>query len=301
MYNYTDGVRALNLITNKVCMKLGIYTNSIKDESFRHTREFLKLLKAEEIPFAVSRELSRNFPDEEIYESFEEIGMLVVFGGDGTLLRVAKQIAAYELPILGINLGTLGFLSEVENDQYLDCIRSIKRGDYRIEYRTMLEMKLNKKVYSALNEVTVSRENSPDSFHKVIRLEAYSNRNLIDRFVADGVIIATPTGSTAYSLSAGGPILMPSLNAKVITPIAAHSLHSRPVVLSDSEVVTIKLLETGCRVAVSVDGEVVQCVDGESSIQIVSAQHRAKFVRFPSTPNFYEKLLDKLNKWSTTL
>lgn len=281
-------------------MKLGIYTNSIKDEAFCHTREFLALLRKENVPFAVSRDMSEHFPGEECFDSFDQIEMLVVFGGDGTLLNVAKRTAFFELPILGINLGTLGFLTEVENDQYLECIRALKSGNYHIEYRTMLEMKLNKKLYFALNEVTVSRENAVDGLHKVIRLEAYSNENLIDRFVADGVIVATPTGSTAYSLSAGGPILMPSLNAKVITPIAAHSLHSRPVVLSDSEVVTIKLLETGCKVAVSVDGEVVQCVSGESKIQIISAHNRAKFVRF-SASNFYEKLLGKLNKWSTTL
>lgn len=281
-------------------MKLGIYTNSLKDQAFCHTREFIGLLRQENVPFAISKEMAVHFPDEESFESFDQVEMLVVFGGDGTLLNIVKRAASFELPILGINLGTLGFLTEVENDQYLECIRALKDGNYHIEYRSMLEIKLNKKKYLALNEVTVSRENEIDGRHKVIRLEAYSNENLIDRFVADGVIVATPTGSTAYSLSAGGPILMPSLNAKVITPVAAHSLHSRPVVLSDSEEVTIKLLETNCKVAVSVDGEVVQCVSGENKIQIVSAHNRAKFVRF-SPSNFYEKLLGKLNKWSTTL
>ena len=285
----------------EVFMKLGIYTNLAKDQYLNHTKKFVQLLQSEGVDFSVFENLTDKLNISDSFDySFKGISHMLIFGGDGTLLSMAKRAAVLDIPVLGINLGSLGFLTEVENDEFLTCIKNLKNNDFNIECRSMVETTIKGKTYVALNEIVVSRENTLYSANKVVRLEAYSNEQLIDRFVADGIIVSTPTGSTAYSLSCGGPVLSPSLNAVIITPISAHSLHSRSVVLSNEETVTIKTTEQRSKIVVSIDGETLEQMSGKISIDIVRSKYCAKFIRMQKV-NFYKKLLNKLNKWSTTI
>ncbi len=283
-------------------MKIGIYTNLKKDLYLSHTQQFIELLLRKGIPFAVHADIADKLPD---FESFcfdmQGITHLTVFGGDGTILGISKDAAVKGVPMLGINLGSLGFLTEVEDDGLEACIDALMLGRYQTEERAVLEAKAGGKAYLALNEVLLMRENKICSPNSAITLEAYSGEQLIDRFVADGVIVSTPTGSTAYSLSCGGPVLSPALSALVITAVCPHSMHSRPIVLPDDGIIRVKAVSEGAKTVLSVDGDTpAEFEGGSTEVTVTRSGYSAKFIRFTDV-NFYKKLISKFNKWGTTI
>ena len=145
---------------------------------------------------------------------------VIVLGGDGTMLRAAHSIGTYDVPLMGVNLGTLGFLTEVEESNAYKAIDRLLADDYSIEKRMMIEGRKGETSFSCLNDVVITRA----GFSRIIGLNIYVNEQLLDTYEADGVIVATPTGSTGYNLSAGGPIISPKSKAVVVTPISPHSL-----------------------------------------------------------------------------
>jgi len=194
----------------------------------------------------------------------ENIDMAITLGGDGTLLNVARKLAPFQVPILGINLGHLGYLTEIElTDLYTD-LECLKRKEYFLEHRMMLEASIIRqkemiKKYLALNDVVVSK----GPFARLIWIKVSSNDNYLDTYPADGIIISTPTGSTAYSLSAGGPIINPSMELLLLNPICPHSLRSRPIILSKDEIIKIEPdpLE---------DSDAILTVDGQKGFQLLA-------------------------------
>ncbi len=280
-------------------MKIGIYTNTEKDKGLVRTKQAAALLDERGIPYAVHSGISGLMQAEVFGEDFCGITHLMVFGGDGTLLKIASQAARAGIPLLGVNTGSLGFLSEIDGPGLEEGIACLAEGRYRLEERAMLESSIDGRIYTALNEFTFMRENAVGSLSRVVRLEAYAGDKLIDRFVADGLIVSTPTGSTAYSLSCGGPVLAPDVRAVIVQPVAAHSLHSRSVVVSIDESITVRTL-TNSRVIISADGEAAAEYTGKQSITIRRSDISAKFIRIRED-GFYGKLLTKLNKWSTAL
>lgn len=280
-------------------MKAGIYTNKDKDLNYSLTKHTAKLLKSFNVEVFFSSTMKESFFGENFFE-FEDksIDILLVFGGDGTILGVAEKCAKADIPILGINLGSLGFMTEIENDRLENSLKMLIENSFSIEQRSLLEAVWDNNHYYALNDIVFLKDVGFVSAKKLVQFEVYANNSLVDNISADGLIVSTPTGSTAYSLSAGGPILSPKITATLITAICPHSLHFRPLVLCDSEEIEIKLCGI-TRVGVAVDGYNKFNMIQNQSLKITKSDLKAKFIRFNDT-NFYRKLRNKLNKWSNS-
>ena len=268
-------------------MKVGIYVNTLKENSYKTSSKLIKCLDANNVSYL-------HISDDEIKNTdfvMPEMDLLFALGGDGTVLRIAKHCAQKNIPIIGINIGTVGFLTEIEPDEIEKVIPLLITNQYDIEKRTMLEFVYNGESYLALNDVVVSKASN----YRLLLMELYINNEIVDKYYCDGFIVSTPTGSTAYSLSAGGAIISPQTNALALTPINSHSLHSRPIVVDDKEIVSIKPNKIN-DVSVMVDGEVV-FVGKIQDVEIKKSNTIATFIRLDKH-NFYNKLLKKLNKWS---
>jgi len=212
-------------------------------------------------------------------ESLASASFWVVLGGDGTMLRAAPFAAVLDIPMLGINLGTLGFLTDVDKSQGLDALEKVLQNQYICEKRLMLNAGEN----LALNEVFVGGTGRLKTF------SVYVNDQLIDKIRADGILVATPTGSTAYNLSAGGPILAPGGQMMVITPICPHSLSARPWVLSETDTVRIA---THSESPIIVDGEKRGCISSSEDVLISASAFRASIIKTAPT-HFYATLRKK--------
>ena len=236
---------------------------------------------------------------EAVVAHFDHIDLLITLGGDGTLLRAARIAAPHNVPILGVNFGRLGFLAEIERDAWRQHLPRVLSGDYWLEHRLMLRVEAQRgeevlaTSYDALNEVVVSRGN----LARVVRIGAHIGDGYLTTYTADGVIVATPTGSTAYALAAGGPILPPELLNILLLPIAPHLSLARPIVLDRGAVVTLKV-QTDHSAILTVDGQFqIDLCDGDSVV-IASSPHTASFVRLQPRSYFYRTLTDRL-KWTT--
>lgn len=226
---------------------------------------------------------------------------VLVFGGDGTMLEAVRDSGGADVEILGVNLGTMGFLAAFEQDaEPAAIIDALKNGVSKP--RMLLEAVADgKSVGRALNEVVVKGVGS-----RPIHLDVYVNDSYVDTYHSDGLIVSTPTGSTAYSFSAGGPVLAPDVDAIVINPICAHSLHSRPLVVSSTAEIVLCL--KGVDYSVDRNGVATVAIDGEEVAKLPrNAMLRVKksgsIVRLTAADdcNFYGKLLQKMNRWGTTL
>lgn len=244
--------------------KIGIVVNLRKQEALNTALELIKLIEEQRADSMLCREAAVLLGISEEGYSLQQMGeradLLLILGGDGTLLNIAKSACFYNLPILGINLGRLGFLTEVEVGSIRTAIKQLIDGDYIIEERTMLEASSshNKSMqYLSLNDIVISR----GSLSRIISYNISINNIYLDSYMADGVIIATPTGSTAYSLSAGGPIVCPSIPGIVLTPVCPHTLYSRSLVINNSDKIDITLTE--------IRGEAYMTVDGQKGIPLV--------------------------------
>ena len=226
--------------------------------------------------------------------------LILVFGGDGTVLRCLDQFVASDIPVLGVNLGRLGFLLETEAWELPQALDMLCRGEYEIERRIMLEVTAHcggRDIHAyATNEVSISRGLS----QRMIAVSAYVGSTHVDHYIADGVVLASPTGSTAYSLSAGGPIVSPSVPCFVLNPICPHSLQSRPIVLPANEQVTleINMKEMRSGIQLSLDGQAICEMRNHERIVVRRSDHDAQLIRFPKERNFFTLLKDKLSQWS---
>ena len=216
------------------------------------------------------------------------IDVMVSIGGDGTLLSAVHQIGGTGIPVVGINFGHLGFLTTAGRDDIEKLADCLTNGRYTIENRTMLEVKTDESTLYALNEVYLHRQDQSPLLHTQVEVDGYK----VATYAADGLIVATPTGSTAYSLSCGGPILAPGSGSIVITPIAAHTLTLRPVVLSDNAVLRLHNEETDIVCTLGVDSYVTKLV-GSSAVEIKKASYQVRLVRIEQQ-NFFSAIRDKL-------
>lgn len=222
-------------------------------------------------------------------------GLALVLGGDGTLLSAARAVSSCGTLILGINLGTLGFLTEVPLAGLYPSLEAIERGAYIVDFRSMLACSLMRggatlATHSALNDLVVSKS----AISRLNHFELYVDGEFVSSYKADGLILASPTGSTAYSLGAGGPILKPDVQAFVITPVSPHGLTHRPVVVRDTVQIELRV-KTGQEEAyLSLDGQVGMPLQDGDLVRCVKAEHPAKLLRFQKT--FFEVLSTKL-KW----
>ena len=266
-------------------MKIGIYLNKSKQLSEELYSEFEKKLKNKGFECVLM-----SFPDENI-----KVDVVAVFGGDGTILGLTEYAIKTDTPIISVNTGTMGFLSTVEAGELDKAVELLSGGNYKLSLRSAVEVKYGNETFYGLNDAVIERGNRFSADSEVVNLDLRINGNLVDRIVADGLIISTPTGSTAYSLSAGGSILTPDLKAFIATPICPHSLHSRPIVFSDSSEAEIYVNSNDC--SLCVDGKRVAAIDPGGVVTVIKCEKPVKLI--DSGNNFFERLLIKLNKWST--
>jgi NAD+ kinase len=221
--------------------------------------------------------------------------MLISLGGDGTILRFARLLAKSKTPILGINLGKLGFLAEVSLNDMNDCLDEILRNEYAIETRMMLESYGNgmKSRFTALNDIVVSKYGAS----RVMNIETYVNKEFLATFTGDGIIISTPTGSTAYALANGGPIVTPKNHSMTISPICPHTLTARPVIVPDDSVIELRVLSTVSGIQLTADGQQEKQLSSPARIIVQKAAFEARLVKRRTT-SYYEVLRKKLH-WAT--
>ena len=224
----------------------------------------------------------------------EGCDLLMVLGGDGTFLRAFEAAMPRDIPMLGVNLGRVGFLSEIQADQIDEDVALIASGQYTIEPRMLLEVRTasGQKAY-ALNEIAFNRS---DSFVGILSMSITLNGGMVDRFSGDGLIVATPTGSTAYSMAAGGPIVAPGLDCMLLTPICPHTLVARPIVISDRQVVSVSILGDTRRARVIIDGRYIITPD-DGAVTVRRADRNIRFVRL-RPHSFFELLRGKLSDWT---
>lgn len=272
-------------------MKVGIYANLNKSQAVEVTSRLIDCLNKNGVEYCIHESLKGTFEGEVFSHEKINCDLMFTLGGDGTILRIAKHCAQKDIPILGINIGTVGFLTEIEPNEIDSAVESIIKNEYTLENRSMISYYDGEKEYFALNDIVLNKEFNS----KLMLLDLYINGEIVDRYYCDGFIVSTPTGSTAYSLSAGGAIISPRAKAFALTPINSHSLHSRPIVVNDDEIVSLKALKEEPFNLIA-DGEVVKdAYIGEVTIK--KADKQATFIRLVHH-NFYNKLLKKLNKWS---
>lgn len=220
----------------------------------------------------------------------EEITFAIVLGGDGTILKTARYYSKYDVPILGINLGRLGFLSQAKSSQTEEAINYMLNGTFKIEDRIMLTA-LDGEM-NALNDIVIKG----DGFSRTSRLYVHINDNIVCDYLADGIIISTPTGSTAYTLSAGGPILFPTLDAMVIVPICPHTMNARPIVVPSCEVIKVTSSQNKPLLKISADGQNTVDIGINETIEIKKSEYNAKLLLLNLQKNsFYSVLKEKLN------
>lgn len=278
--------------------RIGIICKAGVPEPVEILKEFLPWLRQKGCETFVDTETASTlnmdgFPRSEI-PSLSEI--IIVIGGDGTMLSTCRLVAYKGVPVLGINIGGLGFITEVQLDELYETMEKVLSGECPIEERLMLTAQVRRlgeliAEYIVLNEVVINKA----ALARIIDLETYVNQNYVTTFKADGLIISTPTGSTAYSLSAGGPILYPTLDNIIITPICSHTLTNRAMVLPGDSIIKVILRSPTERVYLTMDGQVGFSVMQNDVIEVSKALFKARLL-IPCDRDYFQILRTKL-KW----
>ena len=282
--------------------KFALLTNYSKDERLVYTRMIKTYITENGGSYWIPRYISEPDKDGDQRYDFsdmpEDIECVLVLGGDGTLLQAARELLQRHIPLLGINLGTLGFLTSAEKSELPKCLDSVLDDSCSIDERMMLEgvayhgsEKIQMNI--ALNDVIIARA----GFSRLVELKIYVNGELLSIYNADGIIVSTPTGSTGYSLSAGGPIIFPQTDVIVITPICPHSLQARSLVVSGEDRI---MIEIGRRrktqkeeAMVTFDGRSAQELETGDRIEIYKAQETTQLIRLKGR-SFYQVLQNKI-------
>lgn len=277
--------------------KIGIIAKRGAPEAVDAVRDFLQWAKGKKIKVSIDNETAsslkvRGYQREKIPSRAD---IIIVFGGDGTLLSVARLVGNKGVPILGVNIGGLGFITEISKDEIFENIEKVLMGKYRLEERIMLSADVYRKRkrirrYIALNDVVLNKS----ALSRMFELDIHINKKYVTTFRADGLIVSTPTGSTAHSLSAGGPVLYPTLESFLMTPICPHTLTSRPLVLPDSFTLEA-IVKTGDDVYLTLDGQEGFPLRVKDKLKMKKADYKAKFVRLHDR-DYFQILRTKL-KW----
>lgn len=282
-------------------MKAALYPNFQKKNALGCAKEVCDVLTSVGIDVFVSDMFRSEFSDkpsvkyEPTDESARSADVIIAIGGDGTILRCAKYIMGTETRLLGINTGTLGFMAGLEADQ-LDRLRNLRTGDYKISERMTLEVVIGnedcEKRYAALNDVCIKSKNS-----KICDFEVYSDNYLIGRYRADGVLFSSPSGSTAYALSAGGPVIEPDLECIEMTLICPHSLFSRPTVFSAERKLCFASTthDEGRPMNITIDGDFCADIKIGQNVEIIKGRNKINFIDLIGN-SFHESLCRKMMK-----
>jgi NAD+ kinase len=285
--------------------RVGVVVKPNQPEALKTTCRLVEWLDARGLKLIGTPELDRTRIEGETGCSIEiveqeklaaSVDMIVVLGGDGTMIATSRMIGDYDVPVLGINYGTLGYLAEFRVEEMFQALESILTGDYRIDKRVRLAVEVMRGeeilMHSrALNDVVINKS----ALARIIEIEARMDGQLISGYRADGLIVSTPTGSTAYNLSAGGPVIYPSMNALVITPICPFTLSDRPIVVPDDALIELRLRTPDEEVVLTLDGQVGLPISPEDRVLIRKSLTTFKIVQ-PKNRNYFEVLREKL-RW----
>ncbi|HOV91635.1 MAG TPA: NAD(+)/NADH kinase [Candidatus Kapabacteria bacterium] len=281
--------------------KVALFENQKRKEAIELAQYVSKVFFEKNIKTYVSFDLYEHFSDEyKKYVTAIALGdfdkyadAVMTFGGDGTILSAVRYVCKSEIPILGINVGKLGFLAEYSNKMIDQAINDLLTGNYRVVDRTMLHTQLDGESIYALNDFVVEKLSSS----RMITLHTYSDEHFVGSYRADGLIITTPTGSTAYSLACGGPIIAPSSDVICLTPISPHSLTFRPLVIPDENQVRIIVESPTNEIKFVADGQVEKILKNNDEIVINLAEFKVKLIK-PMKSSYYDVLRAKL-LWAT--
>ncbi len=285
-------------------MKIAIHGRKVNESSFSYIAQLLNELNSNGAEVFLSnpfyellKETSLDLQNCKIYAELEgipDVNFTVSIGGDGTLLETVTHVGAKEIPILGVNTGRLGFLATVSQDKIKEAVDALYHQQYSYEHRTVVELKgdiqLHDGLNFALNEVTVTKKDTSS----MIVAHTYVDDQYLNSYWADGLIIATPTGSTGYSLSCGGPVVSPQSSNLIITPISPHNLTVRPLVVSDESVVTVQVESRSENFLLSLDSRSYTLAIDSSKMIIKKGTFKVKLVKFGGY-SFLETLRQKLN------
>jgi NAD+ kinase len=288
---------------NIVMKSIGIIANIKKPLTKEVVEKIIQWSKHNKVDFFLDEELStlvdykeKSFPREKLWQLCE---MIISLGGDGTMLASARAVGEHQIPILGINLGGLGFLTEITSNDLDKTLDKLKNGDFFIEKRMVLETEVEgfKKLDQyALNDVVLDK----GEVARLFQMHLYADDEFICSYSADGLIISTPTGSTAYCLAAGGPIINPRTNVIIVSPICPHTFASRPIIFSENQnlKVVVELAQRGelahREAVLTIDGQVAFTLKSGSSVLVRKAKHSVNLIKFKDR-SFYDILRTKLH------
>ncbi len=286
-------------------MKVGIYGQYYKGEAVSYIEILLKTLAQKDIEVIIEEKFYKlikinNFPEKK-YQTFSDytnldnsFEVMLTVGGDGTFLRAVTYVRDLNIPVLGINIGRLGFLATVQKENIEEAINLLVTKQYKINERSLLTVSTSQKntdlsdINFALNEISVSRRNTTS----MVTVETWLDDEYLTSYWADGLIVATPTGSTGYSLSCGGPVIAPSTKSLVLTPIAPHNLNARPLVIPDNTNIKLKIIAREKQALLSLDSRMTT-VDNNTEIFIKKASFTLKTIQL-SQQTFLKTLREKL-------
>ena len=278
----------------------GIWGNTEKESFWEVLPSILEWSKKKNIePYITSRIFEHsnwNGQEAKVIKTekiLEKLDFMLVLGGDGTFLSLARVKESCHIPILGIHLGDLGFLAQVTLQGLFHRLDQVAKGDFIIEKRILIKSHIQKdnKIINhlALNDFVISNAES----YRMLNATVFINEHFVGNYRADGIVVATPTGSTAYSLSAGGPIVTPQVDAIIITPIAAHTLTSRPLVVSGNDKIMIEFSNNNQPVLFTSDGQIHENLDVNNKVKIAKADYQIKLISFMDN-DYFKNLKEKM-------
>lgn len=272
-------------------MRIGVVARFDVDKSVELAGKIVEFLIKKDVETLIDSNLSSKLTK---YQNIAsdlidmDVDMVVAVGGDGTVLRTQGIINLKKIPLFGINMGAVGFLTEIDPDETFTALEQVLEGNYFVEKRTQLQVWHNKELHKALNEVVLMTQKPA----KMLHIEISVDEEVVEELRADGLIIATPSGSTAYSMSAGGPIVDPRVGAFIIVPICPFKLGARPTVVPNDSVIKVKFLREGKKAVAVIDGQFEEEINYMDEIVFKKADNYAYFVRL--TKNFYRRVREKL-------
>lgn len=265
-------------------MRFGMVSRIDQNEAIMVSRKVLKFLE-ENSDVVLEDKIGEKIGREGVPLKKLRVDVIVTVGGDGTILRVMQNHSA---PVFGINVGIVGFLTEVRPENAIEGLRRVMRGDYIIDRRAKLKTMLNdKRLFDCVNEAVIHT----DAIAKIRHFEILVSDDIADNIRADGIIIATPTGSTCYAMSVGSPILDPKVNAFVISPIAAFRLSARSIIVPSESEITLRVLDGKSAILV-LDGQYRRKVTSDDVLRFTISENKAEFIRFDT--NFYRRIKERL-------
>ncbi|MEQ8362192.1 MAG: NAD kinase [Cyclobacteriaceae bacterium] len=284
-------------------MRIGIHGKEVKGQQVKFIENFLETLVSNKVDVRVSSKFLKYLKSPriskykikpfELGDNLNRLDAFISLGGDGTLLDSVTYLGKNETPIMGINTGRMGFLSTISRDETEKAFEHLLNGTFQTDSRTVLSLESDKKLFNglnfALNDFTIIKKDTSS----MINIHVFVDNELLNSYWADGIIVSTPTGSTGYSLSCGGPLLYPRSESFVITPVSPHNLTARPIVISDNSEISFHIEGRSKKFLISLDSR-VEAIDGSVNLKVKKAKFKVQLIQMPGQ-HYFKTLRQKLN------